>query len=231
MKKVAISIGGSILSSKSVFDVGFAKDLARVLAKHKDMQFVISTGGGRLVRDAVAAIGTVDGNKYSLDEIAIEITRLHAMMLKSVLGAEGLSGDVYTRVPATPDDARQACMHSRIVIHGGFIPGITTDSCATLSAEAIGARLLINVSETSHIYDKDPRKNKDAKPLARMGYDQLIELAGRSDARNPGSNFVFDLLATKLIKRSGIKTVFIGKDIKNLDSVLSGNKFEGTTIE
>ncbi len=231
MKKVAISIGGSILSSKSVFDVEFAKDLAQVLGKHKDTQFTIATGGGRLTREAVAAIGPVAGNKYALDNIAIATTRLHAMMLRAVLDADkALAGEVHDGVPESPEEVSAALVSRRIVVHGGFLAGITTDSCATLSAEATGSKLLVNVSETGFIYDKDPKKNKDAKPLRTMGYDQLVELAGRSDGRNPGSNFLFDVLACKLIKRSGIKAAFVGRDLKGLDNALKGIGFEGTLV-
>ncbi len=232
MKKVAISVGGSILSKKGVFDVEFAKGLATVLSKKKDIRFIITTGGGRLTRDVIAAISPVAENKYALDNIAITTTRLHAMMLRAILNAnESLSGEVYDGVPLSPEEASRANEIKRIVVHGGFLAGITTDSCAALSAEAIGATLLVNVSETGHIYDKDPSKNKDAKPLSRASYDQLIGLAEKSDARNPGSNFVFDLLATKLIKRSRIKTVFVGKDLKALDGAISGGEFDGTIIE
>ncbi|MCL5427797.1 MAG: hypothetical protein M1321_01300, partial [Candidatus Marsarchaeota archaeon] len=176
-----------------------AKGLAQVLSRHSDTRFVIATGGGRLAREAVSAMSAVYDNKYDLDKIAIMPTRLHAMMLMSVISSvKGTEGDVHQAVPVSPDEARSALELKRIVVHGGFIPGMTTDSCAALSAEAMGAKLLVNVSKTNHIYDKDPKGNKDAKPLHRMTYDQLIRLAGESDGRDPGSNFVFDLVAAKL---------------------------------
>jgi len=114
---------------------------------------------------------------------------------------------------------------------GGTIPGITTDTDSVLLAEAIKAKRLVNVSNVSGIYDSDPKTNKNAKKFERLTYDQLISLAMESDKRTAGTNFVFDLLACKLIARSSIEGHFVSwKDMDDVKAAIDGKKHGGTVV-
>lgn len=232
MRKISISFGGSTLAEDGVFDVKYARELGDVLAEAKDTQFVVSTGGGKPARDAIRLLMDEKSNKFEIDELAIAITRVNAAMLKIALGGNAkLAADIYPGLPTSPIDARLAGLRSRIIVQGGYFSGVTTDTCAVLAAEAMGAKTVINISNTSHIYDKDPAKHGDAKKLSRMSYDELIRLASGSDNREPGTNFVFDLFASKIIKRSGIKAIFIGRDMGNLRRLLKDErKAVGTVV-
>jgi uridylate kinase len=48
---------------------------------------------------------------------------------------------------------------------------------------------------------------------------------------HPGQHFVLDQKAAKLIKKEKIKTYILGKNLRNLDSLLNSKKFVGTSIE
>jgi uridylate kinase len=81
------------------------------------------------------------------------------------------------------------------------------------------------------VYDSDPRKNPGAKKFQKMTYEELIALATSSDKRMAGTNFVFDMLACKLIARSKIETHFVSnKDMNQIESAIEGRKHGGTVV-
>ena len=46
-----------------------------------------------------------------------------------------------------------------------------------------------------------------------------------------GMNTPFDPIAAKEAQKSKMKVYIIGRDLKNLENLLEGKKFNGTTIE
>jgi len=59
---------------------------------------------------------------------------------------------------------------------GGTEPGHSTDAVAALLAECVRADLFINASDIDGIYDKDPKKSRDAKRREKMSAEDLLEL-------------------------------------------------------
>ena len=53
-------------------------------------------------------------------------------------------------------------------------PFFTTDSAAALRATEIGAELLLKATKVDGVYDRDPKKHKDAKRYAELSYDDVI---------------------------------------------------------
>ena len=80
-------------------------------------------------------------------------------------------------------------------------------------------------------FDSDPRKNPGATRIKKMSYEGLISLASQSDKRMAGTNFVFDMLACKLIARSKIETHFVSyKNLSDIESAIEGKKHDGTIV-
>jgi len=89
---------------------------------------------------------------------------------------------------------------------------------------------VINLSNIDQVYDKDPNKHKDARPIDKMGWDELTGLVGK--AWRPGMNSPFDPIAAQLGKKIGLKVVIAnGHDFANLAKILDGKDFTGTVIE
>ena len=87
------------------------------------------------------------------------------------------------------------------------MPGITTDSVAELACEALGSKLLINISKTSYLYDLNPSYT-GAHKIVTASFEQLLGRAFSDDKREPGTNFMFDVFASILARRSGIEIKF-----------------------
>jgi uridylate kinase len=74
---------------------------------------------------------------------------------------------------------RRAVRHlekGRLVIcaAGTGNPFFTTDSAAALRAIEIGADLLLKATKVDGVYDRDPKKFKDATRFQRLSYDEVI---------------------------------------------------------
>jgi len=221
---VVLSVGGSCINPDGNPDIKFVQDLAELLKKSPH-NFGILTGGGKPARVYAEAARKLGASEFNADEIAILSTRQNAMLL-----LDAVREIAYPVVLHDFSEARKAATLSRIVIMGGTIPGITTDTDAALFAEAIGAHRLVNISNVSGIYDSDPNKNPKAKKFDRMYFDELVSLASEADKRKAGTNFVFDMLACKLIARSKIETHFVSKDIEEIKKAVNGRNHSGTVV-
>jgi uridylate kinase len=224
--RVVLSIGGSSINPNGKPDINFLKGMAKILKESKN-EFGIVTGGGSVARAYARAAKELGASEYDADSVAIVATKQNAHLMIAALGDM-----VHPNVPMTFERARMDLgKRHKVVVMGGTIPGITTDSDSALLAEAIGAKRIVNISNVDAIYDSDPRKNPNAKRFDRLTYEQLIGLAVRSDKRTAGTHFVFDMLACKLISRSKIETHFVsGKNLKDVTNAIEGKKHKGTVV-
>ena len=222
---VVISLGGSMINSTGSVDTRFLGEFREALMKEEE-RVAIVTGGGKVAREYASAAMEFCGNNFVADEVAVAATRLNAGLVVS------LFRDVaYPKVLRDFEAAAAALAGHRVVVMGGTVPGITTDTDSVLLAEAIGAKRLVNLSNVEGIFDSDPRTNPNAKKYDSMSHDELVALAQKYDQRAPGTNFVFDMIACKLAKRSKIELHFVnGKNLKDLDKAMKGKRHAGTIV-
>ncbi len=225
---VVLSIGGSAINPKGEPDLNFLKSMAKMIKKSKN-NFGILTGGGSVARTYAKAVRKLGANEYEADSIAIATTRQNAQLLIAALLAAGVK--THKNVITDFDRAKQYAQSNKVVVMGGTIPGITTDTDAVLLAEAIGAKKLVNISNVDAIYNSDPRKNPKAKRYSKMSYKELNSLAAESDKRTAGVHFIFDIVACKLLTRSRIEAHFVsGKKMKDVENAIEGRKHSGTVV-
>jgi uridylate kinase len=223
---IVISIGGSMINPEGKPDSVFLKNIAKIIKSSKE-RFGLVTGGGSSARAYANAARELGASEYEADEVAVISTRQNAQILILALEKEGIE----VEKKAISDFTEAKCSKAQVVVMCGTIPGITTDTDSVLLAEAIGAKKVINLSNVDAIYDSDPRKNPKAKKFDSLSYDELISLAATNDKRAAGTNFVFDMLACKLIARSKIETHFVsGKDLNQIKAAIDGKKHSGTVV-
>jgi len=223
---VVLSIGGSAVMPEGKPNLSLLQELAEVFRKSRN-SFGVVVGGGPPARLYANAARELGASEFDADQIAIMSTKQNAKLMLSAFGDLAPS-DVIEDFA----EAREAAKCYNVVVMGGTIPGITTDTDSVLLAEAIGAKRLVNVSNVSGIYESDPKTNKNAKKFDSLNYEQLITLAIGSDKRTAGTNFVFDLLACKLIARSGIEAHFVSwKDLDDVKAAIDGKKHSGTIVK
>ncbi len=228
--RFVLSLGGSVLGLSDFSTVakrisGFGEVLGELAEKHK---FFVVVGGGRIAREYIGIARELGADETFCDMIGISVTRINAMLLSSAVKKAP------RRVPKDFVEAIELSRIYDVVIMGGTFPGHTTDATAALLAEFVGADYLLNATSVDGVYTEDPAKSKDARKIPEMSAKTLVEIVSR-EAAVAGANVVVDLLAAKIIERSGIKTVVFKGTPDNLrkivrDLELGGGLSMGTLI-
>jgi uridylate kinase len=60
-----------------------------------------------------------------------------------------------------------------ILAGGSGHPFFTTDTTAALRGTEIGAQVLLKGTKVDGVYDKDPKKNKDARRFQRISFEDV----------------------------------------------------------
>lgn len=219
MKKIIISLGGSVIIPKEL-DLVFLKKFKKLIKNcSKKNKFIIICGGGGLARNLQNKAKRLKGiTSKGIDWVGIYATRINALSLKKIL-------NIKEEIITNPKE--RISLKKNILIAAGWKPGFSTDYDAVLLAKNINADMIINMTNVDYIYDKDP-KLKGAKPIKKIGWRGLRKIVG--NRWKPGLNMPFDPIAAKEAERLRLKVIIIGKDLENLKGVLENKGFKGTII-
>lgn len=227
-KKVVLSLGGSLIVPDEGIDVPFLKKFREFIFKKvkKGFQFFIVVGGGRTAREYQEAVRKAAGRltKVDVDWIGIYSTRLNSHLVRMIF-------EKVAR-PQIIDDYRKLKKGIRepVVMAAGGRPGYSTDYDAVLLAKKYEVGRVVNLSNIKTIYDRDPKKFSEARPIEKISWDDYLNLIGGE--WTPGLRVPFDPVASKMAKKIGLKVIIChGHDFKNLDKILQGKPFVGTVIE
>jgi uridylate kinase len=223
-EKIVISLGGSLIIPSDV-DSDFLKSFRDFILSEIKLgkKFVIITGGGKLCRNYNSAAENIkDISKDELDWLGIYATRFNAEFVRVLFG-EVAEKEIII------DPTLPLVFNKSILLGGGWKPGNSTDLVAVTIAKQIGAKKIINLSNTDYVYDSDPKINPNAKKLEKISWAEYRALIPKE--WNPGLNSPFDPIASELAEQEGITVMTMnGKPIENLIKCLNGEEFLGTTI-
>ncbi len=224
METVVISLGGSVLAPSGI-DTGFLAGFRRLIIPFlKKKRFAIICGGGKTAREYMSAASRVVRlSDEDLDWLGIHATRLNAQLLRNVF-----SDVAHKRVIKNPNEMITA--KEGIIIAAGWKPGRSTDYIAVMLAKKLGARTVVNITNTDYVYDRDPSKSSGAKPLKSVSWKDFIRLVGAAKW-SPGLNTPFDPVAARAAQKLGLKVAIMGKDLGNLSDFLNSREFRGTLIQ
>ena len=223
---LVISIGGSILLPDDE-DMSELLELSKMLQSNsQERNLYLVVGGGKTARQYIRWGRKLKADEATLDELGIATSRLNARLL-----IIALEGNVYPVPAESFDEAISAGSHYSIVTMGGTHPGHTTDAVAAMLAERLNADRLINATSVDGVYTDDPNKDKDAKKIEELNYEELIEIVSKSE-HGAGPNVVFDPLAARIIKRANIKAYIVdGRDLESFKNAIKEKQFRGSIIK
>ena len=228
MATIVISIGGSILLedlSSTEYITSLGELLKNVSNNHK---LYLVVGGGKTSRQYIKMARELGADEASLDELGIACTRLNARILITALGNE----NVHPFPLETIEETLGVGNTFPITVMGGTVPGHTTDAVAATLAERVEAECLIIATSVDGVYTADPKKDPTAEKLDELTAEKLVEIISKGEYDGAGPNVVVDLLASKLVARTGILTyVLDGRDLESLKNAINGEKFTGTIIK
>lgn len=222
---IVLSLGGSLIAPKEGIDIAFLKSFRKLIIRQVRLgkRFIIICGGGRTARNYQEAADRIIGlTRDDLDWLGIHATRLNAHLLRTVFRS--------LAHPRIITDPHERMASSRpIIIGAGWRPGCSTDYDAVLLAGKYGAKTLINLSNIAYVFDKDPRKFADARPIAQMTWKEFRKKFG--SRWDPGLSSPFDPVASKEAEKVKLKVIIAeGRDLPNLEKMLAGKKFKGSVV-
>lgn len=223
---IVISLGGSLIVPSTGIDTMFLSAFSVFIRKKvsQGQRFFIVCGGGSTARQYIQGAKSVVGSvrDVDLDWLGIHTTRLNAHLLRTIF-----ADIAHPRVIANYEK-KITTVKQPVVIASGWKPGCSTDYDAVLIARDYGAPVLVNMSNITCVYDKDPNQFTDATPIHHTTWPQFSDMFG--GPWTPGMNVPFDPLATKLAQQMGLTVYIVGKDLDNLNLLLTDKPFTGTVI-
>lgn len=232
---VVISLGGSIvvprLSDEGGINISFLKSFRKFILKEvaNGRKFVIIVGGGKTCRIyQKAASQAYKVSADDLDWIGIVSTQLNAQLLLAIFRRDAYV-EVISRKPSPKELAAIKKSAKNIFIVSGWFPGQSSDYEAVYLAQEFGVKEIINASNISFVYDKDPKQYKDARPLKEISWDAYRKLIPSKWV--PGLSTPLDPTAAKLAQKLKITAKILkGTELENLEKAIEDKKFVGTLI-
>ncbi|MFH1643677.1 MAG: UMP kinase [bacterium] len=212
MKTILLKISGEIFNTQkaSSTDGAFSlnKDLIKNIAKQiKELQkkynIGIVIGGGNIFR------GGINGKQLEITQttshqIGMLATIINATLFKSFLENEKIKCShlcsfycpQITKI-INQNNIDEALTKKECIIFSGGTgnPFFTTDTTATLRALQINADIVLKATKVDGIFDSDPEKNKNAKLIKKISFDDFIK----------NNLKVIDLTAITLAKENNLK--------------------------
>ena len=199
---------------------------ADLLKEMKEMghEIVVVVGGGKLARDFISIAKDLGLEEEAQDVIAISVSRIFALLLVKTLGDLGSQN-----VPLTVDNAAKYLGTGKIPVMGGLKPGMTTDTVAVIVAERINADLIIKGTDQDGVYNKDPRKHKDAFKLENLSLEDLTNVFSERKHK-AGIHQIIDPETVKILKDKKMKLIILnGFKPENVLAAINGESV-GTVI-
>ena len=206
--RVLLKLSGEALkeNSDAILSAEALDNMAKMVKSIHDsgIQVCIVIGAGNIWRGKIAKDAGME--QYEADFMGMMGTVINAVALAAklkVLGVESLVTSAIgpvpeVNVPYSPEVADKAMNEGKVVFLSGGTgkPYCTTDTAAALRAVQLNVdAILMGKNGVEGVYDKDPRKNTDAKFFPVITYAEMLKLNLQ----------IMDISAIELIKDKDIQ--------------------------
>lgn len=229
-KRILLKLSGESLAGNKNTGIDFDKvlEICKEIKEvaDKGIEIGVVVGGGNFWRGR----SNQQMDRCTSDYIGMLGTTMNALAIGDAFKQLGQDVRVQTGVEMRQiaefyikDRAIKHLNNKRIVVFGCGTgsPFFSTDKAAALRANEINADALLKATNVDAIYDKDPKKNSDAKKIEKITYLEVL---------NKKIN-VMDTTATTLCMNNNIPIIVFDINKKgNLLKVVEGKKI-GTTVE
>ena len=221
-KRIILKLSGEVLAGKTKHGIDFERtlEIAREVKECVDLGYEIGivVGGGNFWRGK--------SNEYmdraTSDYIGMMGTVMNALALGDAFKQIGAPVRVQTGVEMRQiaefyikDRAIRHLSKGRVVIFGWGTgsPFFSTDTASSLRAAEVNADILIKATKVDGIYDKDPKKFKNATRYDKLSYIEVLNK----------ELHIMDSTAISLCMEENIPIIVFNINKKgNLKKVLSG---------
>ena len=207
-KRVLLKVSGEALVAESGFgiDPTVIERIAGDIKRATQMGVVVGVviGGGNIFRGVSLAAKGAD--RVMADHMGMLATVMNALAMRMALESIGVPSVVLNalNMPQISETFSQRRLEEhleegKVVVFAGGTgnPFFTTDTAAALRASEMRCDALFKGTQVDGIYDKDPRKNPDARRYDHLSHSQVLE-KGLA---------VMDAAAVSLARDAGIDVV------------------------
>jgi uridylate kinase len=230
MKKILLKLSGEALG-KSGIDAKILQRTANEIAvAAKISSIAIVIGGGNIWRFRDNQHLT-DLPRVQSDFLGMSATVFNAVVLSSALKKLKIRTKVFSAIqtpkelaePYSISAAKKFLTKKGVAILAGGTgkPFVTTDSGAAMRAAELHCDLVVKATNVAGIFDKDPRKNKNAKLLKEIDYKTAIQ-------QKLG---VMDIKAFRILSKHKIPTCIFDFKKKGLLEKTIADKNVGSLIK
>ncbi|MFP4402762.1 MAG: UMP kinase [Candidatus Woesearchaeota archaeon] len=225
LNTVIFSLGGSLIYPNTIninYLIEFKKFILNFI-KDKNKAIIVC-GGGNICREYNKSALKINKKitNENLDWLGISLTKVNAELLRCIFQEKAYENIINNPYKTIETD-------KKILIAGGYKPGNSSDKMAVLLAKQYSSKIVINLTNIDKIYDKDPKKHKNATPFSKISWKEFLKII--DDKWIPGMNVPFDPKASKIAMENNINTLIInGNNIENLKNYLEKKEYIGTII-
>jgi uridylate kinase len=184
-RRIVLKLSGEALATENGFgiDPHEADKVVVQIRRLRDLgvEVALVVGGGNMWRG-------IDGLAHGMerataDHMGMLATVMNALALADALRRGGIDPRVMTAITMTavaePYIRGRAIRHLEkgrtiLLAAGTGNPFFTTDTAAALRAVEINAELLIKATKVDGVYDKDPKRNPDARRYEHLSYNEAL---------------------------------------------------------
>jgi uridylate kinase len=191
-----------------------------------NIQLGVVIGAGNIFRGVAAAAKGMD--RASSDYMGMLATCINALALQDALENIGVQTRVQSAIEmaqiAEPYIRRKACRHlekGRVVIFaaGTGNPYFTTDTAAALRGMEINAEVILKATNVDGIYNKDPKKFKDAEKVNSISHHEALSQSLKvidSTAISLCMDNKMPIVIFKLMDKGNILNVLMGEHVGSI---------------
>lgn len=153
-------------------------------AAQRGVQIAIVIGGGNILRGAQFRAGNSRIQEATAHYMGMLATVINGLALSDSLERFGVQTRVMSAIDVhkvcEPFIRRRAVRHLEkgrvLVLVGGLgSPYFTTDSAAAQRGVELACDVLLKATMVDGVYDKDPRKHKDAVRIPEISFQEVLE--------------------------------------------------------
>jgi uridylate kinase len=237
-KRILLKLSGEQFAGKGQFgiDTSFLLELALELKEvvvTSGAQIVIVVGGGNFLRGATLSKTEQMIERATADYMGMLATVMNGMALVDILEKSGQPARLQTKIRcdnvAEPYIRRRAIRHlekGRVVIIAGGTgnPFVTTDTAAVSAALELGCEIVLKATKVDGVYDKDPRKNIDAKKFTKISHLDVLKNPEINVMDNAAISLAMDnklpIRVFDLLNKGNIGKIVSGEEIGTLVSLI-----------
>ena len=183
-QRILLKLSGEAFGNRGIEQKALDQIADQITRIHsRGVEVAVVVGGGNIFRGAERQGRRLKLDRVVADQMGMLATIINSLALQDALERRGVEAILQSAVavsfvePLDPRQAKWALDNGKVVIFAGGTgnPFVTTDTAAALRASEIKAQLLLKATNVDGVHTSDPKKDKSAKRLKRVSYEEVIQ--------------------------------------------------------